>query len=551
LPWQYPAAASPYVLDQATTEEQKQQSWYRPVKTATDVASLLALPKITKDALKLLRYRAGATSKIPSVLRKPATGAAKTLGGAGIIGAGTTAINAITDIPRQVFGQQTPAEAAPIPDVNAPGGDVAQLAPGDIIPGYQEPGMPGDTGIPGAGIEQSPADIVQGMIDDALGNLETGNGTPEDAQVVVDGQTAQLNDSVDQALADLTAAYGDQETLQIAVSTGDPILMQQLASIDADYQAGMAQIQANYGAALSQVQGYQAQGNALLADAAAKMGASFEAAAGGLEGMSPSSGMSAAQANAAGVSDTALGGAGVTGAALVRSASGAAQAQGIADQFALGTSLGDQLASGRMTQADVEAALSREALGAKGEAKTASAQRQYEDRVRKETQAREDRQRIADIKYQRALDKEAQKIRTKEIADDRKFTVQQTKASIERDLALKVAGMTPEERADYLGKSAASSKMKVPSWIGKRDPRDGNASVDIKLPSATPATVNMVNQALDIMDAQMQSADARDPKKALAFWSKFFTETVGPDAIAIYQAKGRPTTASAMVKSLF
>jgi hypothetical protein len=280
------------------------------------------------------------------------------------------------------------------------------------------------------------------------------------------------------------------------------------------------------------------------------MGASFEAAAGGLEGMSPSSGMSAAQANAAGVSDTALGGAGVTGAALARGLSGAAQAASIADQFALGTSLGDQLASGRMTQADVQAALSREALGAKGEARTASAQRQYEDRVRKQAQAREDRQRVADIKYQRALDKESQKIRKQEIADDRKYKVAETKASIERDLALKVAGMTPAERADYLGKTS-SKKMKVPGWVGNRDPRSGDTLVDIKLPSQTKATVTMVNQALDIMDAQLQNADARNKDKALTFWSKFFTETVGPDAIAIYEAKGRPSTASAMVKSLF
>jgi hypothetical protein len=437
---------------------------------------------------------------------------------------------------RLTAGAATPAEAAETPaapevDTGLPSlGGEAELLPGET------PGL-------------SPEEEVRKGIEDAIGNLEAGVGTKSDADAVANGEQSILDKSVADAMAALEAAYGGPEEVAAGAAAGDPILLQQLAGIDADYRAGLLQIQANYAGALSQVAGYQAQADALMKDVAAQQMAGFEAAAGGLEAMSPGVGLTGSQAAAAGVSDTALGGAGITGAALSRGLAGAASVQAAADRLRLGTDLAGQLATGRLTQADLEAGLSRAAAGEKAAARTESAQREAEARALAKQQKREDAIRIAELKYQAALDKQAEAVRKEENEAARKQRIAELKMNAELDLAMKIASMTPEERAAYKNSTAGKKSFKAPTWYGKRDSRDPNTPVTIT-GSVAPATVGSVQRAQDMLDAQLQQPEAQDPTTALAVWADFYNK-IGPDAVAIYAATGRPASAGAMVKQLF
>lgn len=536
----YGAAAAPAILEAEASEGVKESSWYTPLKIALNAGALLATPRLAKDALKLLKYKPGPTSRIPQALQPAAKNTSRILGLA--TGASTAAggLNALTDTYKRLTGG-IPAAAEDLGDVTED--TTQQLDPGLFLPGYaEEPGLEGE----------SPSDIVDKIIDDALGRIDAGIGTEDDANTIAQGESAQLEDAVDAALKELEDAMGGPDAVEAGIAGGDPILMQQLAAIEADYQAGQAAINANYEAALSRVSGYQTQSNQLLTDAAAAMGANFEAAAGGLEGISPGTGMTADQAAAAGISDTALGGAGVTGAALARGLSGATQAEALADKFALGTAMSDQLASGALSQADLQAALAREAMGAKGEARTASAVRESEARKLKQQQDREDRIRIAELKLQRTMDKEAERTRKQERAEDQRNRKAELRMNAELDLAMKVAGMTPEERADYLGSKAGGAKITPPSWLGKRDTQAGDKLIDVK-GAVGPVTVDDVNMAADLMDVQLKSASARNRETAQEHWTTFY-ETIkseNPNYIAIYRKLGRPTTAGAMVAQLF
>jgi len=536
----YAAAAAPGILEAEASEGVKESSWYTPLKIALNAGALLATPRLAKDALKLLKYKPGPTSRVPQVLQPAAKRGSQILGAA--TGAGTLAggLNALTDTYKRLTGG-IPAAAEDLGDVTED--TTQQLDPGLFLPGYaEEPGLEGE----------SPSDIVDKIIDDALGRIDAGIGTEDDANTIAQGESAQLEDAVDAALKELEDAMGGPDAVEAGIAGGDPILMQQLAAIEADYQAGQAAINANYEAALSRVSGYQTQSNQLLTDAAAAMGANFEAAAGGLEGISPGTGMTADQAAAAGISDTALGGAGVTGAALARGLSGATQAEALADKFALGTAMSDQLATGALSQADLQAALAREAMGAKGEARTASAVRESEARKLKQQQDREDRIRIAELKLQRTMDKEAERTRKQERAEDQRNRKAELKMNAELDLAMKVAGMTPEERAAYLGSKAGGAKITPPSWLGKRDTQAGDKLIDVK-GAVGPVTVDDVNMAADLMDVQLKSASARNRETAQEHWTTFY-ETIkseNPNYIAIYRKLGRPTTAGAMVAQLF
>ena len=392
---------------------------------------------------------------------------------------------------------------------------------------------------------------VLDAINTAIGRLESGAGTKNDADTVASGETAILDKSVSDALAALEAAYGGSAAVAEAVTAGDPILLQQLASIDADYQAGLLQIKGAYAGALAQVEGYQTQADALLKEVAAEQMAGFEAAAGGLEAMSPGTGLTGSQAAAAGVSDTALGGAGITGAALARGIAGAASAQAAADRLRLGTDLGGQLATGRLTQADLEAGLSRAALGEKAAARTEAAKREADARALAKEQKRADAIRIAELKYQAALDKQAEATRKEENEAARKQRIAELKMNAELDLAMKVAAMTPAERAAYKASAAGSKKFTAPSWYGKRDPRNANEPLDGKTKDAdgVPYTVGQAQRAQDLLDAQLQQPEAQDPATAYAVWTDFFDKA--GEANKIYTATGRPASAGAMVKQLF
>lgn len=437
---------------------------------------------------------------------------------------------------------------APVQPPAAPVAPTEQSIPSDILP----PGFDGGLGTDEGGAGPSGSGVVQDMIDDAISKIESGIGTPDDAATVAEGEKQQLDSAVNQALNELIASYGGEEAVQQGLDAGDPILMQQLAMIEADYQAGMQAIQNNFAAAIAQISGYQAEASQLMADTARALGQDFETGALGLENAQVPMGLTPEEAMAAGVSDTALGGAGVTGAALTRGFAGAAQAQALADALSLGTTLSGQKATAALSQADLEAALSREMLAAKGEARTASAQRQYEERQRKAEIDRENKIRAAELKYQRALDIEDRKIRKQENELDRRQRIAEIKLQKELELAMTVANMSPSERAAYLG-SQSAKKASVPKWFGQRDSRDANTTVDIKTPDKLPVTVQDVNAARDQIDATMMIPEATNAATAFAVWVDFYNSTKQefPNYLAIYKALGIPTTASAMVSQLF
>ena len=434
------------------------------------------------------------------------------------------------------------------------GGAKAPTAPAAeaLAPTTQEPVLPplggGADTTTDAGL--SAEQETRNAIEAAISNLETGNGTKEDADTVAAGQTSVLEQAVTDAMAGLEAAYGGAAGIDSALAAGDPILAQQLAGIDADYQAGMMQIQANYAGALGQVAGYQAQADALMRDVAAQQMAGFEAAAGGLEGMVPSTGVAADQAAAAGVSNTALGGAGITGAALARGLAGAASAQAAADRLRVGTDLQGQLATGRLTQADLASGLARAAAGEKAAARAESAKRDAEARAAERAQKRADAQRLAELKYQAALDKQASADKKAQAEEDRKQRIAELKMNAELDLAMKIAGMTAEERAAYKGSTAGSKKFTVPSWYGKADTRDASTPVKVAGYTGGQITVGEVQNMTDLLDSYMQDPRATNPSTSFSYWADKYA-ALDPDALAILRSTKRPASASAMYKSLF
>ena len=447
-----------------------------------------------------------------------------------------------------------PTEAAATGEVEAVLGAPLLPTPGDTgdtggIGGGTNGGIGGDGGSYPAG---SDAALVESIVQDALGKLQSGNGTKEDADVIAEAGSNELDNSVDNALQGLIDAYGSPEAIEDGVAQQDPLLLQQLAGIEADYQAGLAQIKEGYAAALQLVGGYQNEANALLADSTKNMAASFEAASMGMQGMGMSSGIpeyTALEGGISGISDTALGGAGITGAALGRGMSGAAQAQGLVQQLELGTTLGGQRAEGALSQADLEAALAREALGAKTGARTDSAERLSAERLAREEQARLDSQRIAEFKYNRALQLEEVARNEQATEEERRQAILELQAQAQIDLANKVVGMSAEERRAFLGQTGTAAG--TPSWYGTRIQGPANSGIKGLLSSdgtKVPITVNTANRALDMLDAALQDTEARGPK-ALTYWSNFYN-TIGPDAIKIYGSVGRPDTATKMVQQL-
>jgi hypothetical protein len=285
------------------------------------------------------------------------------------------------------------------------------------------------------------------------------------------------------------------------------------------------------------------------------MAASFEAAAVGMQGMGMSSGIpeyTALEGGISGISDTALGGAGITGAALGRGMSGAAQAQGLVQQLELGTTLGGQRAEGALSQADLEAALAREALGAKTGARTESAERLSAERLAREEQARLDSQRIAEFKYNRALQLEEIARNEQATEEERQQAMLELRAQAQMDLANKVVGMSAEERRAFLGQTGPAAGTRSPSWYGTRFQGPTNAGIKGLISSDgsdIPITVNTANRALDMIDAAIQDPEATG-QTALAYWTNFYN-TIGEDAIKIYGAAGRPTEANQMISQLF
>ena len=166
----------------------------------------------------------------------------------------------------------------------------------------------------------------------------------------------------------VNANGGAQATVD-KVNAGDPLLTAQLESIQQEYEVAKEEIKANYAAAMEQIKGYQTQATGILSDVAKAQAADFERASGGLQAMQAPTGMSTEEASAIGLSPESVGGGGITGAALARGLGASSASQLAAEQVNLGTTLGDQLATGAIDQADYLNMLALSRLQAKNTAK--------------------------------------------------------------------------------------------------------------------------------------------------------------------------------------
>lgn len=477
---------------------------------------------------------AGRTGFLSQATRQ-AFGAAKPLSKAGmvltrgVLPAATVAAG-VEGVRRMTGGAAAQPAAAETPET-MPESQV--LEPSEMFPET----LPAEEG--GASPEQQYLDEVRNAID-----LLT-----QEADAQAQADTAAVESAADSALQDLIEMYQGLGNVQAAAAAGDPILLQQLAAIDADYQSGMSQIANNYDAAISQVEGYQTQANELLTNIAAAQQTAFEQAAGGLEAGGIPTGLTPGEAAMSGVSDTALGGAGITGAALARGFAGAAQAGALADQLRAGTELGGELAAGRMARADVEAALGRDYLGAKADARTAAAEREAEARAEREQLAREGLLTAAQLRYERELEKEAKAARAAEAKADRRQRVAEIEAETRLAMADMVSQMTPEELARWKGTAAGKRTFKAPSWYGQYLDKPSDTPVKIQL-AELPATVGSVNSVLDLVYGHMNTAEARNPATAQASWSAFFEE-MSSDSKKILASRKIPTTGGQMYQELF
>jgi hypothetical protein len=505
----------------------------RPTKKGVAItAGAVALPAVEK-------YERETGTEADQWLKNALAVGSLVAGGAGLRGIraagklgkffkGATAIGgAAIGLPQLLGGGQTaPAEAVtPIVEEQV-------VTPEEMFPGYApEEGMDGP----------SPEEEYLAVLEDAIDQMT------EEADSAASSDAAAVESKADQALAEIIAMYGGEENTSAAAAAGDPILLQQLAAIEADYQAGMTQISNNYGAALTQINGYTQQANTLYNDLASKQAAAFESTAGALESGGIPLGLTAGEAAMSGVSDTALGGAGITGAALTRMLGEAGQAGIRADQGGIGIDLGTAAAEARLGQADLQAALGRDYLGAKSDARTAAAERAAAEREAQKERALQ----AALLKYEREVQKEQEAADKSERDAERRRQIAQWNAQTQMDLAEMVANMTAEEYARWKGSSAGKGGgFKAPSWYGKTLKGDPNQVVGGLKLSTLPATVQSVNDVLDIVYATMSSESARNPATALVTWQKLY-ESLDSDTKKILASRGIPTTATGMYKELF
>ena len=197
-------------------------------------------------------------------------------------------------------------------------------------------------------------------------------GQAEFIQTVNDAaaqDNAVADSNYNSKITSVVNANGGAQATVDKVNAGDPLLIAQLESIQQEYEVAKEEIKANYAAAMEQIKGYQTQATGILSDVAKAQAADFERASGGLQAMQAPTGMSAEEASAIGLSPESVGGGGITGAALARGLGASSASQLAAEQVNLGTTLGDQLATGAIDQADYLNMLALSKLQAKNTAK--------------------------------------------------------------------------------------------------------------------------------------------------------------------------------------
>ena len=299
------------------------------VKTAANIAALVGAGYGTARL-------AQAAKAAPSAFGKYGQGILATVLG------GYTAATQLPDVIREtVFRTPEAAAAEPAAGVVAPAAPAPPAAP--VQTRYEE---------------------IQGILDQSVSDAEA--------------EAAAEDTALDQLYADAyQKAIAAAAPATAASAASDPVLQQELALINQSYANAKQQNAANYAAALDQVSQYQAQADQLLQQLAAEQVAGLQTATGQLVAPALGTGLTPEQAAAAGLSQTAVGGAGVTGSALLGALGGVQAAQSAAGRLGTGLTLTEQLASGRLDQAALEAALGQAALEAERVARVQGAERAF------------------------------------------------------------------------------------------------------------------------------------------------------------------------------
>lgn len=212
-----------------------------------------------------------------------------------------------------------------------------------------------------AGLQDTTPDTISSL-NEMYRSRMAGRAPIEAIDISANEEIKKLNANLEQSLQGLINAYGSRREVQKAVQEQDPILLQELAAIDAQYNLALNDIQSNYSSALASAERTQQQANQLLSQTTNQMLGGFENIAGGLQGMG--------------------GGVNISTAALARGLSGAAGAEAGARQFETGVDLLGDIAGARMAQARSQSDLAMMRAASQSQAQRSSAVREAERRER-------------------------------------------------------------------------------------------------------------------------------------------------------------------------
>lgn len=212
-----------------------------------------------------------------------------------------------------------------------------------------------------AGLQDTTPDTIKSL-NEMYQSRMAGRAPIEAIDISANEEIKKLNANLEQSLQGLVKAYGSRREVQKAVQQQDPILLQELAAIDAQYNLALNDIQSNYSSALASAERNQQQANELLSQTTNQMLGGFENIAGGLQGMG--------------------GGVNISTAALARGLSGAAGAEAGARQFETGVDLLGDIAGARMGQARSESDLAMMRAASKSQSQRSAAVREAEQRER-------------------------------------------------------------------------------------------------------------------------------------------------------------------------
>jgi hypothetical protein len=487
--------------------------------------ALPMLPAAAEMATDFLLAREPGTTQLPESADRVAAGLTGVLSSVGAAGLGRAALMAPGRLSRlgNIVGSASLGTFA-IPRLQQAFGlgkyGEDEAAPSDIVSAPEQPAAPAAAQVPPP---VSQLDMARQIQEDALRAYEQ--------DLIAEDQA--LDTLFEQALQESLNARGASTQADIA---SDPILQQELANINQSYLNAKQSIQNNYAAAEAQIQGYQTQADELMRGLAEEQLAGLEQAAGESMATATGTGLTPEQAAAAGVSPTAVGGAGVTGAGLIGSLGGVATAQSAANRMAVGSLLAEQLASGRLDEATLGAALEQSRLDAERIARGTSAERQAQERAI----ARQANIEAADLRLRAVESRRAE-------AASKREAVAAARLQGDQRLADRIASMSPEEYRRFVGGDVSAA---APSWAVKsKNPPANATSADLDKNDRENTILQIyANRVGLILASGMDRTQAIIEADAVLTNLEAQYAGSGIDVLALLREAGLPTTPEAIVK---